>query len=97
MSSSIRQSFSCPLSQVCFDSKLLPSLSSLGKENRLAIILVQEKENQILAIAHTDSAMGAAEAAGLEGEDTMFDEVLSEIWASQARLTQDDAVRVVSE
>jgi RNA polymerase sigma factor (sigma-70 family) len=38
-----------------------------------------------------------AEAAGLEGEDTMFDEVLSEIWASQARLTQDDAVRVVSE
>ena len=60
--SSIRQSFSCSLSQISFDGKILPSLGGFGKDNRVAVVIVQEDENQILSIARTTSGTGEAEA-----------------------------------
>ena len=60
--SSIRSSFPRTLSQVCFDGKLLPSLGGFGKDNRLAVVIIQEDENQILAVARVSSGTGEAEA-----------------------------------
>ena len=65
MASSVRSNFSCgDVCQVNFDGKLLPALGvgSFKKDNRLAVVIVHEEENQILAIARTDDATGAVEA-----------------------------------
>ena len=65
VASSVRSNFSCgDVCQVNFDGKLLPALGvgSFKKDNRLAVVIVHEEENQILAIARTDDATGAVEA-----------------------------------
>ena len=47
---SVKRDCTCNFSQINFDGKLLPSLGGFGKVNRLAVVLVQDEENKILAI-----------------------------------------------
>ena len=49
-------------SQINFNGKLLPSLGGFGKVNRLAVVLVQDEENKILAITKTSNSTGKVEA-----------------------------------
>ena len=43
----------CTYGQVNFDEKLLHDLDGFEKVNRLAVVLVQEKKNQILGMSKT--------------------------------------------
>ena len=54
----IRSNFSLTFGQVNFDGKLLNDLYGFQKLNRLAVVVVQELENQILGIVITDNANG---------------------------------------
>lgn len=54
-------------------------------------------EEIVSTYSFTMQERAEAEAAGLGCDDQMFDDALSDIWANQARLTQDDAVNIVSE
>ena len=59
----IKDDFVCnDVCQVNFDAKLLTDLGGFGSVNRLAINLVQEHSNQILAIAKTENGTGEVEA-----------------------------------
>ena len=52
-----------------FDGKLLPDLEGFGKVNRLAVVAVQEKDNQLLCVTKTDDSTGKTEAEGKALED----------------------------
>ena len=54
----IINNFSLTFGQVNFDGKLLNDLYGFQKINRLAVVVVQELENQILGIVITDNANG---------------------------------------
>ena len=58
----IKRDFICNVGQINFDGKLLADLGGFGKVNRLAVVLVQEEENKILAICKTSSSTGRTEA-----------------------------------
>ena len=65
--SDIRDNFSCTYGQINFDGKLLAELDcTFKKVNRLAIVLAQEHENQILGIVKTDSSTGKVEAEAVK-------------------------------
>ena len=46
------------MGQINFDGKLLADLGGFGKVNRLAVVLIQEEENKILAICKTSDSTG---------------------------------------
>ena len=50
------------MGQINFDGKLLADLGGFGKVNRLAVVLIQEEENKILAICKTSDSTGRTEA-----------------------------------
>ena len=58
----IRGSLECEVGQVNFDGKLLKDLGGMEKVNRLAVVLVQEEENQMLGLIHTEDSTGKVEA-----------------------------------
>ena len=58
----IRGSLECEVGQVNFDGKLLKDLDGMEKVNRLAVVLVQEEENQMLGLVHTENSTGKVEA-----------------------------------
>ena len=58
----IKRDFICNVGQINFDGKLLADLGGFGKVNRLAVVLVQEEENKILAICKTSDSTGRTEA-----------------------------------
>ena len=62
----IKESFQCSHAQVNFDGKLLKDLGGFEKVNRLAVVLVQEAENQILGMVQTDDATGKVEAEAVK-------------------------------
>ena len=49
----IKRSFSRSFGQINFDGKLLDDLSGFRKINRLAVVVVQKSENQILGVVKT--------------------------------------------
>ena len=51
-----RNKLQCIYGQVNFDGMLLHDLGGFEKINRLAVVLVQEEENQILGIVQTDDS-----------------------------------------
>ena len=51
----IKEGFQCSYGQVNFDGKLLKDLGGFDKVNRLAVVLVQEEENQILGMVQWSS------------------------------------------
>ena len=58
-----RRNFYCQTGKVNFDGKLLAELGGFGKVNRLAVILIQEDENQmIIGIPQTEKSTGRVEA-----------------------------------
>ena len=58
----IKEGFQCSYGQVNFDGKLLKDLGGFDKVNRLAVVLVQEEENQILGMVQTEDSTGKVEA-----------------------------------
>ena len=54
----IKIDFICNVGQINFDGKILADLGEFGKVNRLAVVLVQEEENKILAICKTSDSTG---------------------------------------
>ena len=56
---SIRTNLHCNFGQVNFDGKLLRDLGGFQKVNRLAVVLVQREENQILGLLKTEDSTGA--------------------------------------
>ena len=58
----IKESFQCSHAQVNFDGKLLKDLGGFEKVNRLAVVFVQEAENQILGMVQTEDSTGEVEA-----------------------------------
>ena len=49
-------------SQINFDGKLLQELGGTEKVNRLAVVAVQEEENQLLCVTKTEDSTGKVEA-----------------------------------
>ena len=58
----VREEFSCGVGQINFDGKLMKGLEGYGKVNRLAVVLLQEKENKLLCIAKMEQSTGSVEA-----------------------------------
>ena len=50
-----------------FNGKLLADLGGFGKIDRLAVVLVHEEENKILAICKTSDSTGRTEAEKVKG------------------------------
>ena len=61
-SEGIKKNFSCTHAQIGFDAKLMKDLNGYDKVNRLAVVLVQENENKLLAISKSDGSTGKVEA-----------------------------------
>ena len=66
MAADVRRNFTCNPGQINFDGKLMVDLYGFGKVNRLAIVLVQEDSNKILAIVKTESSTGKVEAEAVK-------------------------------
>ena len=66
MAADFRRNFTCNPGQINFDGKLMVDLYGFGKVNRLAIVLVQEDCNKILAIVKTESSTGKVEAEAVK-------------------------------
>ena len=63
----IKKTFSFTCGQINFDGKLLQELGGTEKVNRLAVVAVQEKENQLVCVTKTEDSTGKVEA-GAEKE-----------------------------
>ena len=61
----MKENFLCSNGQINFDGKLLTDLGGFGKVNRLAVVIVQEAENQLLCITKTEDATGKTEAVAV--------------------------------
>ena len=66
MAADVRKNFSCSFGQISFDGKLLKDLFGPEKMNRLAIVLVEEPESQILGIMKTADGTGRIEAEAVK-------------------------------
>ena len=58
----IKKTFSFTCGQMNFDRKLLQELGGTKKVNRLAVVAVQEEENQLLCVTKTEDSTGKVEA-----------------------------------
>ena len=58
----IKKTFSFTCGQINFDGKLLQELGGTEKVNRLAVVAVQEEENQLLCVTKTEDSTGKVEA-----------------------------------
>ena len=54
----IKKTFSFTCGQINFDGKLLQELGGTEKVNRLAVVAVQEEENQLLCVTKTEDSTG---------------------------------------
>ena len=62
----VKKDFSCQNGQINFDGKLLKDLGGFGKVNRLAVVVSQEEENQLLCVTKTDESSGKTEAEAVK-------------------------------
>ena len=62
----VKKDFSCQNGQINFDGKLLTDLGGFGKVNRLAVVVAQEEENQLLCVTKTDDSTGKTEAEAVK-------------------------------
>ena len=58
----VKENFLCSNGQINFDGILLTDFWGFGKVNRLAVLIVQEAENQLLCITKTEDSTGKTEA-----------------------------------
>ena len=58
----IKKTFSFTCGQINFDGKLLQEFGGTEKVNRLAVVAVQEEENQLLCVTKTVDSTGKVEA-----------------------------------
>ena len=58
----VKENFLCSNGQINFDGNLLTYFWGFGKVNRLAVLIVQEAENQLLCITKTEDSTGKTEA-----------------------------------
>ena len=61
----VKENYLCSNGQINFDGKLLTDLGGFGKVNRLAVVIVEEAENQLLCITKTEDATGKTEAVAV--------------------------------
>ena len=61
----MKENFLCSNGQINFDGKLLTDLWGFGKVNRLAVVIVQEAENQLLCITKTEDVTRKTEAVAV--------------------------------
>ena len=62
----VKKDRSCQNGQINFDGKLLTDLGCFGKVNRLAVVVAQEEENQLLCVTKTDDSTGKTEAEAVK-------------------------------
>ena len=62
----VKKDFACQNGQINFDGKLLTDLGGFGKVNRLAVVVAQEEENQLLCVTKTDDSTGKTEAEAVK-------------------------------
>ena len=62
----VKKDFFCQNGQINFDGKLLTDLGGFGKVNRLAVVVAQEEENQLLCVTKTDDSTGKTEAEAVK-------------------------------
>ena len=62
----VKKDFSCQNGQINFDGKLLTDLGGFGKANRLAVVVAQEEENQLLCVTKTDDSTGKTETKAVK-------------------------------
>ena len=62
----MKKDSSCQNGQINFDGKLLTDLGGFGKVNRLAVVVAQEEENQLLCVTKTDDSTGKTEAEAVK-------------------------------
>ena len=62
----VKKDVSCQNGQINFDGKLLTDLGGFGKVNRLAVVVAQEEEIQLLCVTKTDDPTGKTVAEAVK-------------------------------